>query len=82
VDQPGEEVLSQLRDYQLGRRGEQIHLDEIEQGLNGEQNEQSDGNPVEQAGISRYESGIEQAPDDLRKCQSDRGTAEQADESD
>jgi hypothetical protein len=82
MDEPGEEILSELGDHQLGRRGEQIHLDEVEQSLNREQNEQADRDPVEQGGVRGYERCVEQAPDYLRKCECDRGAAQQTDESD
>jgi hypothetical protein len=82
MDEMREEILSELGNHQLRRRGEQIHLNEIEQSLNREQEEEPDRDPIQQGGISRYECRVEQAPHDLRKCERDCGAAQQTNESD
>jgi hypothetical protein len=80
MNEVGEEILSQPRDDQLRRRGEQIHLHEIEYSLYREQDEEPYRNCVEQRRVGRDECRIEQVSYDLWKGERDRGARQQTHE--
>src|SRR3954464_14727898 len=82
VNQVLEQILPELRNHELGRRCEQVHLDEVQQRLYREEHEQSDRDLVQQRRIRGDKSRVEEVPHDLRKCERDARAAKETNERD
>src|SRR5438105_6471636 len=81
-DEMREQIFAQLGDDKFGGRRQQIDLHEVEQCLDGEENQQTQRDLIEEPRVGGDERGVEQMTNDLWERQCDAGARQQAHEGD